>query len=67
MNLIIVHNEKKALSLTTKDRTGKLRKGGTAAAQYIFCSWGYEERWFVWVFLHLVFFLLEAKKKTQTS
>lgn len=38
MNLIIVHNEKKVLSPETKDRMGKLRKGGTARAQYIFCS-----------------------------
>lgn len=38
MNLIIVHNEKKVLSPETKDRMGKLRKGGTAGAQYIFCS-----------------------------
>lgn len=66
MYLIIVHNEKKALSPTTKDRTGRLKKGGTAAAQYIFCSWGCEGRWFVWVFLHLVFFLLEVKKKPKT-
>lgn len=38
MYRITIENEKKALSPTTKDRTGKLIKGGTAAAQYIFCS-----------------------------
>lgn len=38
MNLIIVHNEKKVLSPETKDRMGKLRKGGTDAVQYMFCS-----------------------------
>lgn len=38
MYQIVIKNEKKALSPTTKDRTGKLVKGGTAAAQYIFCS-----------------------------
>lgn len=60
MNLIIVHNEKKALSPKTKSRMGKLREGGTAVAQYIFCSQGYEARWFVWVFLH--FFSWKQRK-----
>lgn len=50
-------------SPTTKDRTGKLSKGGTAAAQYIFCSRGCEGRLFVWVFCIWAFFSWKQGKK----